>query len=49
MINRINNFIYIAFKSKDSQNMNAQLDYLKPEFRRFNLPVPPKNVPLSVQ
>ena len=47
MITQINNLIYLTFKTKASQSISGQLDYLLPELKKFNLPIPPKNMPLT--
>ena len=43
----INSFIFITYRSKASQSVNIILDHLKPEFKKFNLPMPPRSMAIT--
>jgi len=43
----INSFIYVTYRSKASQSVNVILDHLKPEFRKYNLPLPQRGMPIT--
>lgn len=47
MIAQINIFIYNTFKCKATLATMTDLDHLKPEFKKLNIPIPPKNMPLT--
>lgn len=37
----------MTYKSKAAQSINTDLDYLRPEFRKLNIPIPPKQMQLT--